>query len=273
MSMASNAPAKSEAFPIGQATMSPAMEHADRYARYLYDSVRPWLEPPILEVGTGFGTYTGLLLQHGEVITIDIDSSCLHRARQRFNSEPLTTARVDLNDIESTRGLVSYGARSIFCSNVLEHISDDVAVLAGLHDAIAPGGTICLIVPAHPGLYGFMDRQAGHHRRYTRRSLEWTLVDAGWSVETTFYINSLGAAGWWLNQRFLSPRPLTARTINTQLAIYDRLVVPVARVVDPFFARLFGLSVVAIARRKNSWEHPCPSDENRPQDITDICAA
>ena len=43
--------------PTGAATMSPAMRGATRYARYLLGSVRPWLVPPVLEVGAGFGTY------------------------------------------------------------------------------------------------------------------------------------------------------------------------------------------------------------------------
>ncbi|MGE3315628.1 MAG: class I SAM-dependent methyltransferase [Planctomycetaceae bacterium] len=237
------------ALPIGSATMSPAMAHADRYARYLYDSVRPWLAAPVLEIGTGFGTYTGLLLNHGRVITADIDPVCLEEARRRYPSADLQTAVVDLNDRSIVARLSQYGANSIFCSNVLEHIDDDVAALSGLHDAIAPGGAICIIVPAHQRLYGFMDQAAGHFRRYTRRTLEWKLADSGWCVEKSFYVNALGGAGWWLNQRLLSPRPLDAPSINTQLAFYDRFVVPMARVVDPFFRDSFGLSVVAIARR------------------------
>lgn len=242
-------PALADALPIGSATMSPAMASADRYARYLYDCVSPWLAAPVLEIGTGFGTYTGLLLNHGRVVTTDIDTACLEQARQRYSAADLVTSTVDLNDKTSIVRLASHGAQSIFCSNVLEHIDDDVAALQGMHEAIAPGGALCILVPAHPLLFGFMDRAAGHFRRYTRRTLEWALADAGWRVEKTFYVNALGGAGWWLNQRLLSPRPLDAPAINSQLAFYDRFVVPMARVVDPLFRQKFGLSVVAIARR------------------------
>jgi len=236
-------------FPVGAATMSPAMERADRYARYLCDCVRPWLSAPVLEIGTGFGTYTGLLLKHGRVVTSDIDAACLERVAGRYPRADLATAHVDLNDAASIRRLAGHGARSIFCSNVLEHIEDDARALRALRDVVLPGGTCCVIVPAHPRLYGFMDRAAGHFRRYTRRGLEETLRGAGWSVVRSFYVNALGGIGWWLNQRLVSPRPLDAPLIDRQLALYDRLVVPIARRIDPLFGRVFGLSVVGIARR------------------------
>lgn len=238
--------------PIGSGTMTPAMANAERYARYLYDCVGPRLTAPILEIGTGFGTYTGLLLAHGRVITVDIDPECLDQVQRRHPDADLDTALVDLNDKPAIAELKSHGARSVFCSNVLEHIEDDVAALRGLREAIEPDGTLGIIVPAHPRLYGFMDRAAGHLRRYTRRTLEWALAAANWQVETSFYVNAIGGAGWWFNQRFVSPRPLDAPAINSQLAFYDRFVVPMARIVDPLFRGSFGLSVVAIARKADT---------------------
>jgi SAM-dependent methyltransferase len=233
--------------PTGPATMSPGMSTADRYARYLYDCVRRWLKPPILEVGCGFGTYTQFLLRHGQVICADIDAVCLDRVRRRYAAEDILTTQVDLNSAEQVRALGRYGFHSAFSTNVFEHIENDTEALRSIRQAMATGGRLCLVVPAHPRLYGYMDAQAGHFRRYTRRGVTHTLSAAGWRVERTFYINALGGLGWWFNHRFLRPKPIDSATINNQLLLYDRMLVPIARLTDWVWRRVFGLSVVAIA--------------------------
>ena len=76
------------------------------------------------------------------------------------------------------------------------------------------------------------------------------MTAAGWRVERTFYINALGGLGWWFNHRFLSPKPINSAAINNQLLLYDRLLVPVARLTDWMWRGVFGLSVVAIATKE-----------------------
>jgi SAM-dependent methyltransferase len=236
--------------PTGSATMSPGMNTADRYARYLYDCVKRWLTPPILEIGSGFGTYTQYLLRHGQVICADIDTDCLAQVRRRYAGRDVLTTEVDLNSDEQVLALGRYRFHSAFSTNVFEHIERDGDALRNLREAIAPGGNLCLIVPSHPRLYGYMDEQAGHFRRYTRRSVAQTLTNAGWNVRRTFYINALGGLGWWFNHRFLRPKPIDSAAINNQLLLYDRLLVPVARLTDWMWRGVFGLSVVAIASKE-----------------------
>jgi SAM-dependent methyltransferase len=233
--------------PTGSATMSPGMNTAIRYAKYLYDNVKQWLEPPILEIGCGFGTYTQYLLQHGQVICADIDDDCLGQVQRRYAGRDVLTVQLDLNDVEQIRNLGRYRFHSAFSTNVFEHIENDEGALRTVREAIAPGGRLCLIVPSHPSLYGYMDEQAGHFRRYTRQSVTRTLTDAGWSVQRTFYINALGGLGWWLNHRFMKPKPIDSAAVNNQLLLYDRLLVPVARMTDWMWRRVFGLSVTAVA--------------------------
>jgi SAM-dependent methyltransferase len=239
--------AERAALPTGAATMSPAMSTADRYARYLYDCVRRWLNSPILEIGSGFGTYTQYLLRHGQVICADIDAACLERARCRYAGQDVLTTQVDLNSAEQVRALGRYRFHSAFTTNVFEHIEKDGEALRAVRSAIAARGTLCLVVPSHPRLYGYMDEQAGHFRRYTRRSVSRTLAAAGWRVQRTFYVNALGGLGWWFNHRFLRPKSIDSPAVNNQLLLYDRLLVPVARLTDWMWRRVFGLSVVAIA--------------------------
>jgi SAM-dependent methyltransferase len=230
--------------------MSPGMISANRYARYLYDCVKRWLKPPILEIGCGFGTYTQFLLGHGQVICADIDCDCLDQVQRRYTDQDVLTVQLDLNAAEQVRALGRYRLNSAFSTNVFEHIEHDEEALRNLRAAIAPKGNLCLVVPAHPRLYGYMDAQAGHFRRYTRCSVAQKLRAAGWRVQRTFYINALGGFGWWFNHRFFRPKPLHSAAINNQLLLYDRVLVPVARLTDRMWRRFFGLSVVAIASKE-----------------------
>jgi hypothetical protein len=235
--------------PIGTATMSPAMREAERYARYLYDCVKTWLMPPILEVGAGYGTYTRYLINHGPVIATDIDAGLLSALESNFSERDVVVRHLDLNDADEITSFAEHAPRSVFCCNVIEHIADDVGMLRALHQATEVEGYLCLIAPAHPHLYGYLDEQAGHYRRYSRTTLAQTMTDAGWQVVTTFHVNALGAIGWWCNHRLLPSRSLDHPRINNQLWLYDRCLVPLARLTDPFFSRFLGLSVIGIGKK------------------------
>lgn len=66
--------------------------------------------------------------------------------------------------------------------DVIEHIEEDRAVLAGLCGATAPGGGVLLTVPQHPFLWSEYDVRAGHVRRYRARELRQKVLEAGLEV-------------------------------------------------------------------------------------------
>jgi SAM-dependent methyltransferase len=77
-------------------------------------------------------------------------------------------------------------ARDVFdvigAFDVLEHIEDDVAILAAMHGAIRPKGGLALTVPQHPWLWSNTDVSAQHVRRYRRGELERKVQAAGFRV-------------------------------------------------------------------------------------------
>lgn len=134
----------------------------------------------ILEVGSGSG---GTLL-------------ALHRALPGArlvgaepSSEGLAIARGRVpDDVE----LVELDARAmpyhdrfdvVGAFDVLEHIVEDDAAIAGLAQAARPGGGVILLVPQHPRLWSDMDRIARHVRRFTRRELRAKVEGAGLDIE------------------------------------------------------------------------------------------
>ncbi len=132
---------------------------------------------------------------------------------------------------------------SIVCLNVLEHIEDDAGALANARQILAPsGGRLVLLVPAHPGLYGPLDRKVGHLRRYTRAGLERALRAAGFRVETLRWFNASGMPGWWLNSRLLGRDRLPAIQVSA-FDVISRIALPLERWIGP----PTGLSLFAVA--------------------------
>lgn len=195
-----------------------------------------------MEVGCGLGSITELLLEYGPVTATDIDDSYLEVVRDRFrHNSALTVARLDLLDTVSWE---DERFATVVSVNVLEHIRDDRAALAGIHRMLMPGGHVALQVPALPALFGPVDVKQGHHRRYTRKELALKLEEAGFEVQKAYYKNMLGVAGWFVNSRLLRREILPQR----QVLLFDRIV-PLTAFLERFLPRPFGMALVAVGRK------------------------
>jgi len=76
---------------------------------------------------------------------------------------------------------------SVGLFDVLEHIRDDGAFMTEIHRLLMPGGRIYVTVPAYQWLWAGEDRDAGHWRRYTLRSLSSVLRSSGFTIEFATY--------------------------------------------------------------------------------------
>ena len=75
--------------------------------------------------------------------------------------------------------------------DVLEHMKDDAGILKSMHDLLTKDGKLFITVPAHKILWSKEDDDAGHFNRYTTRSLNKKLREAGFEVLFSTYIFSI----------------------------------------------------------------------------------
>lgn len=137
----------------------------------------------------------------------------------------------------------------IYTSNVLEHIEDDVLVLNQLREALNPGGTLSIYVPAFMHLYSPMDAAIGHYRRYEKKELVSKVQGAGFEVEICHYADSIGFFAWlWMKHQ--SRDASVGLASAKSLRFYDRVIYPISRFADRLgFKHLFGKNLLLIARR------------------------
>lgn len=222
------------------------MARAKNYRGWMYRRIEPFIGRRVLEVGAGIGNFTELLLDRELVVPTDISRVCLDRLAERLG--PRLSAAPQLLDLGHPSGdddWAAYRFDTIICMNVLEHVEDDARALSFMHATLAPAGRAVILVPAFMSLHGTIDRAIGHHRRYTRRTLLPPMEAAGFRVERAFYMNVIGMAGWFWNNRI---RRIEEED-SSQIGLFDDYIAPWAERLERLVPPPFGLSLIAVGRK------------------------
>ena len=222
-----------------------AVAEARNYYDWIIASFAGRIGKRAVEAGAGIGTVSELILRRAipsELVLIEPDSGNAGVLRDRFRSD----SRVVIRHGYLEEFAPTLRADSVIAVNVLEHVEHDSEFLAAAHRALVPGGSVLLLVPALPAIYGSLDRAFDHFRRYTRSGLTKQLRTAGFEIEKLHYLNMLGVAAW-----FASGRIMRRTTLGRgQVRFYDRYVIPTLRRIESRFHPPIGQSILAIARKR-----------------------
>lgn len=232
--------------PDGDATLN-ALDGAERFTDWMFEQVRPWLGGSILEIGSGKGTY-GRKAQRdfplSRVLVSDIDPGYVEGLRRAFAGSNVQALRVDMEEPADFRQVVP-PVDSAFALNVLEHTRDDGRALRNVYEVLRPGGYFIVLVPAHPFLYGAIDRSIGHTRRYTKKAFLAAVGTTAFKVRRMFYFNALSLAGWFVAGRVLKRTSVSAGPVN----VYVRLI-PFMRFVEKRILRQrVGMSLITVLQK------------------------
>jgi SAM-dependent methyltransferase len=214
------------------------------WKRYVRERLSRYIGGKVLEVGAGKGSF-GLVLQE-----------CDHDAWWCLEPDPaladeiseLCAARQLSPSTRLVRGTIAdlpADARfdTILYLDVLEHICDDAAEALRAAARLRLGGRVIVLAPAFMLLYSNFDRAIGHHRRYTRQSLD-RIRPASLKSEAAFYLDAPGALLSLGNRLLLR----SANPTLAQIRFWDRFVIPLARWTDPLLGPWFGRSLAVVWR-------------------------
>jgi SAM-dependent methyltransferase len=132
-----------------------------------------------LEIGCGNGAVLRALAasrRWERLVGSDLHPTGLKHARARLPRE-VELVQMDATTIPAINAFNLTGA-----FDIVEHVVDDEAVLAGLRRATAKGGGTIIAVPQHPLLWSRADEVAHHQRRYRIGELEAKLIRNAYEI-------------------------------------------------------------------------------------------
>jgi len=148
--------------------------------------------PRVLDAGAGRGTLTLALAERGyRVAALDESAAFASHLHSRLAHAAASRALPPVAGAPwpmPTRGDVAalpFAAAAfdgVVCGEVLEHLPDDAAAVAELARVLRPGGILVATVPAGQARYSWLDRWAGHVRRYELEKLRTLFAMRGFTV-------------------------------------------------------------------------------------------
>ena len=215
----------------------------DSYNSWLVDSFAPFVRGNVLEVGAGTGTVTTRLAQLPSVKSI----TAIEPDPARWETLVAAVARTPGCPITPLLGTIDATTDTfdtiLYC-NSAEHIRDLIPELAAAGGRCAPDGRLVVFGPAHEALYCEIDRLSGHWRRFVTTRLNRDLRAAGYDVVHSQYLDPVGAVAYFAGGRLGGVSSLSPRL----LWVFERIVLPISRLITPLTRRFMGKNVLAVGR-------------------------
>lgn len=141
----------------------------------------------LLDVGCGDGRLLDVLAAHHDVVGLEPDST---------TGASTTAGRYPIHLCPFSSPLPIEGLFDVVMMlDVLEHLSDPVAALRLAASLLDERGALVITVPALPVLWTRHDVLNHHHRRYTQKSLDDELREAGLVASSSrYFFHALGLA-------------------------------------------------------------------------------
>ena len=166
----------------------------------------------VLDLGCGFGRHAFEAARRGaRVVALDAGHDEVLAVRATFaamcDAGELTgdTFAVAVQGDALALPFADETFERVICSEVLEHIPDDLGAMSELARVLKAGGTMAITVPRRgPERINWALSDAyhsvpgGHIRIYSRRVLEERLASVGLRVRSHHYAHALHSPYWWL---------------------------------------------------------------------------
>ena len=215
-------------------------EKALNWKAYWRSQIEDSVSGDVLEVGVGIGANTRLVsqLHYRKWVCLEPDAELI----QQIELPPCGRFQKTTGSIEDLAAEQLFD--TILYIDVLEHIGDDKLEMTHAMQHLRPGGNLIVLTPALPFLFSPFDRAIGHFRRYTRKSLRETAPE-GLEERRMVYLDSAGLLASAGNRLLLN----SEMPGEAQIMIWDRVLVPVSRVIDGWLGWRVGKTVLGIWQR------------------------
>ena len=200
----------------------------------------------VIETGCGTGNFTRYLTDRELVVSLDVVEECVERSRARFAAYPNLQFRfLDVQDPEflSLKAAAAGYDCVHECAGARPRRKLWRWTICG--EVLVPGGRAVFLLPAFESLYGPIDRNLGHFRRYSKSGWRASAEAAGFRVAELRYFNMIGFFGWWTNARIFRREELS----EVQIEVFDRLGVPLLSRIEKWIDPPVGQSIFTVLEK------------------------
>jgi SAM-dependent methyltransferase len=233
-------------------------------AQYERLGLRP--DDKVLDLGCGFGRHAFEAARRGaSVVALDAGEDEVLGVAATFaamvEAGELTRGSLHANVVRGDALHLPFPDATfdrVICSEVLEHIPEDVAAMSELTRVLRPGGTMAITVPRFgPELVNWALSDEYHHvpgghiRIYRRSVLQERLTSTGLVLTGHHYAHGLHSPYWWL-KCFVGTTNDDHRLVKLyhRLLVWDIMKKPRAtRYAERVLSPLMGKSIVLYLRK------------------------
>lgn len=233
---------------VGKNTLD-VIGEADLFNKWMFQTIYPFSTGKILEIGSGLGNISKFYLKNGdEIMLTDLREEYCSSLRDKFgtNQNLLGVDQLNLIHPEFEQTYRNHIERfdTVFALNVIEHIEDDNLAIRNCKKLLKKGGHLIILVPSYEKLYNRFDKELGHFKRYTKKTVSSLYTNNEIEIIHRQYFNFIGIFGWYINGRLLKKDAIP----SNQMKIYNQLV-PLWKRADLLLKNRIGLSTIIIGRK------------------------
>ncbi|KGO95443.1 methyltransferase type 12 [Flavobacterium enshiense DK69] len=218
------------------------IEKADRFNNWMYETIAPYCNGKILEIGSGIGNISQFFIKNNKDITLsDLRDNYCDILKKKFPNDVIKVDLAHPNFDEEYKNLLET-FDTVFALNVVEHIKDDVQAIANCKKLLKPNGTLLILVPAYQFLYNNFDVELEHFRRYTQKNLKTIIQKNDLRTVKEFSFNFIGILGWYFSGNILKKKTIP----EGQMGFFN-LLVPIFKIADLVTFKKIGLSVINVS--------------------------
>ena len=231
-----------------------------------YDELGLQQGDKVLDLGCGFGRHAFEAARRGaSVVALDAGTDEVNGVAATFaamvEAGELAAGSLHANVVQGDALHLPFPDATfdrVICSEVLEHIPDDLAAMRELTRVLRPGGTMAITVPRFgPELINwalsdeYHNVPGGHVRIFRRRVLTERLTSTGLVATSHHHAHGLHSPYWWLKcyvGTTNDEHPLVKR--YHQLLVWDIMKKPaLTRYAERVLSPLMGKSLVVYLRK------------------------
>ena len=215
-------------------------ENATVWIKYVHYLNRKYYKNDFLEIGAGMGSFTDSYKKKiKNIFLTEIDKQNLNILKTKYQNDKNITV------LENQIINISQKFNTICHFNVLEHIKEDKEEIINCLNRINKEGYLVILVPAHNKLYGNLDKDVGHYRRYEKSFFENLNLPNSEIVELK-YMDCMGYFLYYMNKLIFKKETYPS---GFKIFIWDKIFTPLTILFDFIIGYKFGKNILCIIKK------------------------